>query len=64
MAPDCQFPPDYLDSALAEQILFGCCSVKARERMLLINPPTLDEYQKVLKTDDAGVGDQSQFLAC
>ncbi len=62
-APACQFPANYLDSALAEQILFGCHSVKAHERMLLIDPLTLDEYQKVLKSDKAVHEDSAVFSA-
>ncbi len=45
LAPECRFPATYLNRAIAQQILVGCRSTKARERMLLHEPkagPNLD----------------------
>ncbi len=35
LAPECCFPATYLNHVIAQQILVGCHSTKAQERMLL-----------------------------
>ncbi len=61
LAPDCSFPADYHNRALVEQLICGCYSSKARERMLLIDP-NLDEYLQILESDEV-VQEDSQIIA-
>ncbi len=66
LAPECQFPATYLDRALAQQILAGCRSTKARERMLLHNPDQaadLTEFIRILDSDEAVQHDSALFAA-
>ncbi len=62
LAPDCEFPDGTLPCELALQILTGCRSQKARERMLL-RPIDLDDYVQILETDEAVKDDVAAFAA-
>ncbi len=61
LAPDCSFSADYTNRALAEQLVCGCYSSKARERMLLVKP-NLDEYLRILESDEV-VQEDSRIIA-
>ncbi len=61
LAPDCQFSDDFPEE-LAMQLIAGCHSPKARERMLMQNLD-LDEYLKILDMDEAVRGDSAAFSA-
>ncbi len=61
LAPNCNLPADYHNRALAEQLICGCYSSKAHERMLLIDP-NLDEYLHILESDEV-VQEDSQIIA-
>ncbi len=62
LAPDCDFLVDYLKRELALQILSGCHSTKARECMLLA-AIDLDEYIKILESDESLQEDSRIFAA-
>ncbi len=62
LALDCDFPVDYLKRELALQILSGCRSTKARERMLLA-AIDLDEYVQILESDESLQEDSRIFAA-
>ncbi len=62
LAPDCEFPNGTLPRELALQILTGCHSQKACERMLLC-PIDLDDYVQILETDEAVKDDAATFAA-
>ncbi len=66
LAPECHFLATYLDRALAHQILMGCHSIKARERMLIHNPdqaPKLPEFIWILDLDEDIQYDLALFAA-
>ncbi len=62
LAPDCQFSNDHFMEELAMQLITGCRSPKVWERMLMQNLE-LDEYLKILDTDEAVRGDSAAFSA-
>ncbi len=61
-APDSDFLVDYLKRELALQILSRCRSTKAHECMLLA-AIDLDEYIKILESDESLQGDWCVFAA-
>ncbi len=61
LAPDSNFPTDYSNRTLAEQLVCGCHSSKACERMLLIDPD-LDAYLRILESDEV-VQEDSKIIA-
>ncbi len=66
LAPEYRFPVTYLNRAIAQQILVGCRSTKAREQMLLHEPeaePNLDAFVKISDSDEAVFKDQQVFPA-
>ncbi len=66
LAPECRFPATYLNCVLTQQILTGCCSMNAREHMLLHNPdqtPELTEFIQILDLDKAVQHDSALFAA-
>ncbi len=62
MAPDCEFPDGTLARELVLQVLSGCRSQKACERMLL-RPVALDDYTQILETDETVREDSAAFAA-
>ncbi len=62
LAPDCYFLVDYLKRELALQILSGCHSTKARERVLL-TAINLDEYVNIRESDESLQDDSRVFAA-
>ncbi len=60
LALDCQIPADYLSHELALQIVSGCYSVKAHERMLIIDV-NLEQYLAILESDEAVREDLAAF---
>ncbi len=64
LASKCCFPASYLDHALAQQILMGCHSMKARERTLLHNPDQerdLTDFICILDSNKAAQHDSALF---